>query len=687
TQPLRDIINARPTDSDKKEEFEENRKTIDNFFDREIRPAKEKSHTGKPDRLWQRNLEKDSQIPIVPTVNVDGLSSAISGATPPDPCGDIGRNFYIQTLNATFIQVFDKDGNEVGNPINANTIWNQVGFSSAGDPIILYDQENDRWIMTEFPPANQLLVAISQTNDPLGAWTAYAFATPSFPDYPKYSMWGNAIVVTTNEGGPGTVPTYFINRAELLAEAPTVSIQRIAVPGINGGPGFQVATPVDWTGSTPPPAGSLPMIIRPHDSTWGGASADRLEVIEFDVDFANPNNTTLNQINIACQPFDLVPCAAAGAGFACIPQPSGSGIDGLPEVIMHQTHYRNFGTHESMVLNFITDADGNNLSGIRWVELRRTTNTDWTVYQEGTYAPQDGNHRFMGAICQDGAGNIGLAYSVSGPNTFPGIRFTGRRASDPLGTMTVDEFVVVDGLSSSPSSRYGDYASMAVDPEDDRTFWFTGEYRRANGWGTRVLAFSLGRDSVDLGAEALITPMDGPQLTAAETVSASYKNFGLDTIQNLSVGYIFENNPAVVDNVSFTLPPDSVYTHTFAQTVDMSAIGNYEFKVFGSSDGDSNLLNDTIRISRAHQPRFDAGITNVLGIDQVICGDMIQLQITITNFGALPLTSADIEFQVNADAPQTQAWTGNLMMGESEDVPTIRVFISTKLLSIIVTSS
>ena len=445
------------------------------------------------------------------------------------PMGILVKTVYVQVVNATYIQVFDKEGNSVGEPFTANTLWNSIGFSSAGDPVIIYDQEADRWILTEFPSGNQLLVAISDSEDPLGSWNAYNFSTPNFPDYPKYSLWPNAIVVTTNEQGSAVAPVYLINREDLLNGEPMVMIQRIEVPGNSDGPGFQVATPVDWSGSVLPPLEAAPMILQLNDDEWGPNGEDEIKIVSFDIDWQDSDNTTMTVANIPLSPFDTYPCAAATGGFACIPQPNGNGIDGLQEVIMNQVHYRNFDSHEGMVLNFITDASGDNLSGIRWVELRRLPGADWALYQEGTYAPEHNTHRFMGAIAMDKAGNIGLAYSVSGLETFPSIRFTGRRVSDPLGEMTVNEYEVIAGSSNASSVRFGDYASLAVDPANDMTFWFTGEYMQDNGWGTRIFSFNISRDTIDIGPTALFNPQDSPDLTAAEPVRIEVKNFGLDT--------------------------------------------------------------------------------------------------------------------------------------------------------------
>jgi hypothetical protein len=85
---------------------------------------------------------------------------------------------------------------------------------------------------------------------------------------------------------------------------------------------------------------------------------------------------------------------------------------------------------------------------MRWYELRRPGDHPF-VHQQGTYAPDDGVHRWMGSIAQDKRGNMALGYSVSNAtDVFPGIRYTGRLNSDPLGQMSQGEGVIVNGSGS-----------------------------------------------------------------------------------------------------------------------------------------------------------------------------------------------------------------------------------------------
>jgi hypothetical protein len=141
------------------------------------------------------------------------------------------------------------------------------------------------------------------------------------------------------------------------------------------------------------------------------------------------------------------------------------------------------------------------VAGVRWYEIRRNGSGAYSLYQQGTYAPGDGVHRWMGSIAQDKKGNMAVGYSVvNGDDVFPGIRYTGRMAGDALGTMTLGEATVIDGtgVQTTTNSRWGDYTSMNIDPSDDCTFWYVNEYytaagqaSSAAGWQTRVASFKI----------------------------------------------------------------------------------------------------------------------------------------------------------------------------------------------------
>jgi hypothetical protein len=217
-----------------------------------------------------------------------------------------------------------------------------------------------------------------------------------------------------------------------------------------------------------------------------------LELYEFHVDWANPANSTFTALpDLFPASFDREMCGYSLIG-TCIPQPGTSQkLESLTAWLMWRLQYRNFGTHETLVVNHTVDLDGTDHAGIRWYELRKTGGS-WSIYQQGTYGP-DAHHRWMGSVAMDQDGNMALGYSVSSSSVHPSIRYVGRLASDPLGQMPQGETELIAGTGSQTHSyRWGDYSSMNVDPVDDCTFWYTQQYIvSGQRWRTRVGSFKF----------------------------------------------------------------------------------------------------------------------------------------------------------------------------------------------------
>jgi len=408
---------------------------------------------------------------------------------PGDPALDVGPNHVVQMMNGgsgAVVKIWDRSG---GVLLNTTLFATLAGTGSGlGDPIVLYDERADRWLLSEFQNGgNNLYIAISTTPDPTGSYYIYSVLAPTFPDYPKYSIWDNSYLITANESG-GSSSVYALDRTSMLAGGATSS-QRFTVPHF-GTIGFQMTTPVSILGTVV--SGTPALLMRMRDDAWTGSASDALEMWELDIDWATPGAATLAQVQtIGTTPHETELCGYTS--FACIPQQgSGTTLDPLREILMNRIMYRNFGTHESIVCAHVTDVDGSDWAGIRWYELRRTGGGGgtWSIYQEGTYAP-DGNHRWMPTIGLAASGNIGLAYNVASSSMHPEIRYTGRKECDPLGVMTEAEVQLVDGTSPNNTNRWGDYNSMGVDPTDGETFWFTAQYNPTTQASTRIGAFNI----------------------------------------------------------------------------------------------------------------------------------------------------------------------------------------------------
>jgi len=452
----------------------------DGFKEEFKKPA---SWTG-PDPVWQDQMSATRSMATIGE-NFPGMPN-ISGYAPPDTDGDVGPNHYMQMVNCTY-QIFDKSGNSLLGPYDNSTLWN--GFpgpwstSNDGDPIVVYDEYADRWVASQFALPNYPsgpfyeLIAVSETGDPTGSWYRYAYEFSNLPDYPKFGVWHDGYYFTINQFAPPNLS---------FAGAGVCVVDRDAM--INGDPTAELVMfttsygsllPADADGGAPPPAGSPNYMMS--------LEYDYLRIWEVDMDWNNTGNSTMNFVSKEyMSPFSW-------SGISTQQPGTSVRLDQLSTRLMNRLQYRNFGTHEVLLTNHSVNADGSGQGGVRWYELRNTGG-GWDIYQQGTFAPADGDTRWMGSVAMNGNGDIGIGYSVTSSSTYPSIRFAGQTAANSgTGILDVFEMSIKEGTASQTGpDRWGDYAKMAVDPTDDQTFWFTTEYSNGGwSWRTQIASFNL----------------------------------------------------------------------------------------------------------------------------------------------------------------------------------------------------
>ncbi len=613
-----------------------------------------------PDPIRQGPSRMDNDIE--PLMVADGLS--FLGFFPPDPVGDIGKEYYIQMCNGSAdgsqILIMDKQGEVVFGPVPSEPLfWEPFGQEGQGDPIVIYDEHAERWLLTEFAPqgSNRLLIAVSETSNPLGAYHIYIFQTPNFPDYPKYAVWNDAYVVTTNEFA-GDVAFYALERDSMLVGG-DAAIQRFALPRypVTTGGQFvwQVCTPSDWDGKLAPADDDGTYVMRIHDDSWDGGS-DELDIYELHVNWDDPSNGRVDgPLKIPLAPFESDVCE--DGLFNCLVNPNGQEMGALQQTIMHRLQYRNFGTHETLLGNFVVDADGNNQAGIRWFELRKSGSDDWSLYQEGTFSP-DSLDRFMGSIAMDDEGNIAMGYAFVGPETNPGMAMTGRRAEDPLGMMTVNEHVVIESGSPNTNNRWGDYSSMNVDPVDGKSFWYTGEFRQSLLWETKIFNVVIDPDSIDLRPLALRSPQSSVSFTEDETVSVTIQNSGIDTIERYRVQVIFDGLATFDTSIVGDIAPGANRSVTFGRAIDLTEITSVPVTVISSSSADVRQVNDTLRTTVGLQLPDQIDLVDLeINPDQNCASDGFA-RVSIRNRSFQDLGSIDMIYSINDGPQQVQTWTG-----------------------------
>lgn len=549
--------------------------------------------------------------------NYDGMP--FTNVAPADPCMTQGPNHVIQMINGSqgaYFRVWDKNGANVVAQTYMYQLIATPGYTGWGDPIVLYDQFSDRYILSEFGTsgavtgyANTLIFAVSVTNNPAGAWNIYQFVDNAvFIDYPHYSVWPNAIFGTSNDfNTSGTAylgsSVMAFEKAKMIAGQPNpVMIRTIPTffgAGVSPSSKPRTVAPVSISGPTAPSNPNAGYFLYYHDDnlTASTTDVDSVGVIAMTPDFATPGNTTITvNSQMAVAAFKSNVCASR----ACVP--GGSAYDAISDRFMHRVSYRNFGTYEAIVANHTVDANYPALpakAGIRWYELRKTTGS-WGVQQQGTYAP-DADGRWMGGININSKGQIGLAFNHSGTGKFASIYFTGRNSTDPPGTMVYDEGTIMVGSAYGTfSNRWGDYNDLETDVTNDSIFWFTAMYGATN-WRTRVASFKLEPlPSLDARMVAINSPANGfAQCANVITPQITIRNAGTTTLTSLNI-YTRLNGGAVSAPIPWTGSLDITQSAVVTLPNITGAGGANTLQIFtGEPNGstDENKTNDTAATS------------------------------------------------------------------------------------------
>ena len=459
------------------------------------------------------------------------------------------------------LQIFSKTGTSLYGPVTTSTIWN--GFNgnwsghNDGDAVVLYDENADRWLISQFaydctgtPYTEYQLVAISTSPDPTGTYYRYAFQFDYMPDYPKLGVWNDGYYLAVNRYNTNLGSQPFIGVGAAVLERSKMLTGDVSARMIYfktetlGGSGSGLGTdcysmlPSDCDG-TLPANGTPNYFTYINDNTTGGANELRIWTLH--TDWITTTNSTFTFVTA----LPVTAYTMLGTSTGVVPQQgTTNNLDGLGDRLMFRNQYRNFGSYETFVTCHSVSTGG--LAGVRWYEYRKT-GTAWSVYQQGTYAPGDGKWRWLGSIAMNASGDIGLAYTVSSSTMYPSIYFTGRRANDPLGNMTVAEGIIQTGtVSLTGATRWGDYSAMSVDPTDNTTFWTTNEYIGTYGgtwpWSTKIASFKLANNPVVATTAATSITCTGATLNGTVNPNGLATNYHFEWGTTISYG----NNTSTV---------------------------------------------------------------------------------------------------------------------------------------------
>ncbi len=483
-------------------------------------------------------------------VSFDGLGEGFEGPqgtslfrNPSDNSLAVGPDHIVQTVNSR-MAIFTKKGSKYDStgeilygPVETNNIFRGFGGPcekiNNGDAVIRYDQLADRWllVMPLFrraepginghtgpaellyqPPALSpeeaaarndslrqsyrgqrpaegqygMCYAVSTRPDPMGSWYRYEYTRDLFPDYPRPAVWPDGYYTPTSTGDNVIQKHVAVVDRNKMLKGEDATEQIIIIDSVN------FLNTSDLVGKQLPPEGAPNIIMATGGSQLNGIISDNgIYVWKYHVDWKDPSKSNLEgPVKIDVAPYEYL---GGGQLTEAVPQAGVERrLDAQGDKIMANLLYRRIGDQQSLVAvhSVATKAGG---GGVRWYEFRLDQKGEVELYQQRTYAP-DINFRWMASPAMDALGNIGIGYSFGGAEHFPGQRFAGRLAGDMRGLLTMKEVVLVEGQSAQTNTnRWEDYTQTAMDPDDDLTIWYVGDYLKdgAKGYSTRIGAFRL----------------------------------------------------------------------------------------------------------------------------------------------------------------------------------------------------
>ncbi len=595
---------------------------------------------------WQQEdpvLQKEAGplVSATPGVDFDGIPSP--GYVPSDSNLAVGPNHIVETVNVQFA-VYNKSGAILAGPTDIQSLFTPIGGDCGngtfGDPIVLYDRQADRWLITMIGTNATIseCVAVSKTNDPAGAYYLYGYSFgTNLNDYDKLSVWptasNSAYLATYNIFQNGQ---FFIgadlcafDRTKMLAGNSTAAQLCKMTPSSEFG-----YLPSDNDGPTPPADGTPGLFI-----SWQNNNPGQLYLRKLTPNFAagtatlsSPTTINVANDNLAC-----------GSGGTCVPQlGTTQTLDTLGDRLMYRFAIRHFADHDRAVINHAV-ANGSQVA-VRWYELYDPAGTV-TLNQQGTFAP-DATYRWMASMAEDQSGDIGLGYSASSSTIHPGIRFTGRVPSDPLGAMESEATFVTGTGSQTPSpnagNRWGDYTAMVVDPADDCTFWYVDQYEKVSGvfnWNTNIgsFAFSTCSGSADFSltaAPATVTISQGSQGTSTITVNPVNGFTGSVTLNATGL-------PSGVTGTFTPNPATSTSTLTLAATAT-AATGTNTVTITGTSGSLTHQTTVSLTVNASGGPIVSLTPTALTWGGIVLGTTSSAKSVTVKNTGTATLNIGSI---------------------------------------------
>ena len=149
----------------------------------------------------------------------------------------------------------------------------------------------------------------------------------------------------------------------------------------------------------------------------------------------------------------------------------------------------------------------------------------------------------------------------------------------------------------------------------------------------------------DLAVDAIINPETSSSLGDEELVTVTIANYGLNDMSNFDIQLVFADE--IVETITITeiIEPFEESNFQFTVPIDLSNSGDYEITVNLSHPDDVYENNDSFTTTVSNILQYDGSLE--IEALRVLCGDLVEVDLTISNLGETTINEIEIEIGVN----------------------------------------
>jgi hypothetical protein len=458
-------------------------------------------HTSRP--AFVRGIEEGAPLAASPDPAAsylgqeDGPKAGTAAfIIPPDTQGAVGLDKVFVNTNQNY-RVQNKTTGAPLSTVSIDTFWAASGGAGVFDPRITYDPYNQRWILAAASDSgttnSSIILAVSQTSDPQGAYYVYRFVvgcakgdagcstSGEWADFPMLGFNKNWIVVSMNmfevNGGIPFGQSFVEGRVLALdyaaARAGTGSATLFRGDDISF-----CLHPVETFSPTEPA-----LYFAQHlDST---VAAYRIATMT-----GTPAAPSLNFGDEKTRPGggweqpdgDILPqrCDPSSGDAGC--PATLRGIHAGDAFIRGNAVLRNGNIYYAQTIG-LPAVTGMTHTGVQWTRLDTSGNfVDGGRIEDPTATANNGGKWYAyPTLAVNRNGDMLVGFSQFSSNQFASAGYALRLASDPAGT-TRDPNIYKLGEDyyhktfGGSRNRWGDYSATLVDPSNDRDLWTLQEY-------------------------------------------------------------------------------------------------------------------------------------------------------------------------------------------------------------------